>query len=117
MELEDEFTDEEDLDEPAYYEETPRVWHTTTRSGRRVFTAPKLVMEEIEYSDDDDESEGVPSSCDTPSTDATYTGFSDAEDDEDDECDEDSASSAGHLESCDESDSGSDGETLRECED
>ncbi len=117
MEPEDEFTDnEEDGDEPAYYEETPRVWHTTTRSGRRVFTAPKLVMEEIEISDDDEESEGIPSSCDTPSTDATYTGFSDPED-EDDECDEDSASSAGHFESCDESDTEYDSEALQECDD
>ncbi len=115
MDSEDEFVDGE-VDEEEYYDETPRVWHTTTRSGRRVFTAPKLVLEKIEYSDDGDSDE-APSSCDTPATDDTYDDqFSDVELDDDDS-EEVSSSSSGRLESRDASDTECDSEEVQECED
>ncbi len=116
MDSEDEFVDD-DVDEEEYYEETPRVWHTTTRSVRRVFTAPKLVMEKIEYSDDEN-SDGAPSSCDTPATDDTYDDqFSDVELEDDSDSEEISSSGSERLESRDASDTECDSEEVQECGD
>ena len=33
-----------EIDEVETYEETPRAWVYTTRSGRRVFTVPRLIV-------------------------------------------------------------------------
>ena len=66
--MEEEFSDVEG--EEPYYPETERVYVTTTRSGRSVYTPRRLVVEEYEEVSSD--SEG-PSSIDTQSTDATFT--------------------------------------------
>jgi hypothetical protein len=66
--MEEELSDVEG--EEPYYPETERVYVTTTRSGRSVYTPRRLVVEEYEEVSSD--SEG-PSSIDTQSTDATFT--------------------------------------------
>ena len=86
----EEFSDVEG--EEPYYPETERVYVTTTRSGRSVYTPKRLVVEEYEEVSSD--SEG-PSSIDTQSTDATFRESlptSDESDSDEEEEEEDPAS-------------------------
>ena len=76
----EEFSDIEG--EEPYYPESERVYVTTTRSGRSVYTPRRLIVEEHEEVSSD--SEG-PSSIDTQSTDATYLSSGESESDEEEE--------------------------------
>lgn len=54
-----------DPDEPQYYEETPRVHTTTTRSGRKIYSVKRLIVLE-EEEEEMHEAEKVPSECLSP---------------------------------------------------
>ena len=76
----EEFSDIEG--EEPYYPESERVYVTTTRSGREVYTPRRLIVEEHEEVSSDGEG---PSSIDTQSTDATYLSSGESESDEEEE--------------------------------
>ena len=84
----EEFSDIEG--EEPYYPESERVYVTTTRSGREVYTPRRLVVEEHEEVSSD--SDG-PSSIDTQSTDATYLSTGESESDEEEEEEDSDAAS------------------------
>ena len=84
----EEFSDVEG--EEPYYPETERVYVTTTRSGREVYTPRRLVVEEHEEVSSDGEG---PSSIDTQSTDATYLSTGESESDEEEEEEDSDAAS------------------------
>ena len=85
----EEFSDIEG--EEPYYPESERVYVTTTRSGREVYTPRRLVVEEHEEVSSDGEG---PSSIDTQSTDATYLSTGESESDEEEEEEDSDAASA-----------------------
>ena len=87
----EEFSDIEG--EEPYYPESERVYVTTTRSGRDVYTlAPRrLVVEEHEEVSSDGEG---PSSIDTQSTDATFRDLSSGESESDEEEEEEESDAA-----------------------
>lgn len=84
----EEFSDIEG--EEPYYPESERVYVTTTRSGREVYTPRRLVVEEHEEVSSDGEG---PSSIDTQSTDATYLSTGESESDEEEEEEDSDAAS------------------------
>ena len=86
----EEFSDIEG--EEPYYPESERVYVTTTRSGREVYTPRRLVVPVEEHEEVSSDSEG-PSSIDTQSTDATYLSTGESESDEEDEEEDSDAAS------------------------
>ncbi len=85
----EEFSDIEG--EEPYYPESERVYVTTTRSGRSVYTPRRLIVEEHEEVSSDGEG---PSSIDTQSTDATFRDLSSGESESDEEEEEEESDTA-----------------------